>query len=222
MGGLDRNNSQTPWGCGNDLRSVISKHLSQIKFMGTFCEIALMWTSQNTLDDKSNLVQNCHQPQWGTSGAHRTHVGTMLAPWNCLSGSFLIGGYGTSDISERVCSGVKCNGRLGLAQIYLLFQASLQDSTRFAVYEGHRTGAFTAQIIMQSIDVLFFKKLCVDNRDSIEECSGEMSHPQNWLPYRRIYRCNWMSSHQRSNVDTVTNRDQETIVMAFGYFINMD
>ena len=36
---------------------VISKHMLQIKFVRTFCDIALRWMLENTYDDKSTLVQ---------------------------------------------------------------------------------------------------------------------------------------------------------------------
>ena len=40
-----------------NLKSVISEHMSWISFMITSCEIALRWMQQNTFDDKSTSVQ---------------------------------------------------------------------------------------------------------------------------------------------------------------------
>ena len=42
---------------GSNFKSVISKHMLWITFMGTSCEIALRWIPQNIFDDKSTLVQ---------------------------------------------------------------------------------------------------------------------------------------------------------------------
>ena len=45
------------WWCGSDFKNVISEQLLQIKFKKTSCDIALMWMPENSLDDKSTLVQ---------------------------------------------------------------------------------------------------------------------------------------------------------------------
>ena len=51
-------NSLAPGRCDCNLKSVISEHMLQIKFMSsTSVEIALRWMPQNTFDDKSTLVQ---------------------------------------------------------------------------------------------------------------------------------------------------------------------
>ena len=39
-----------------------------------------------TLQDKISLIARFMGPTWGPSGADRTQVGPMLAPWNLLSG----------------------------------------------------------------------------------------------------------------------------------------
>ena len=44
-------NSFTPGRCGSNYKSVISKHMLQIKFMSTSWEIALRGMPQNTFDD---------------------------------------------------------------------------------------------------------------------------------------------------------------------------
>ena len=55
--GMERLNSLAPGRCGNHFKSVISKHMLWIKFMGTSCEIALRRMPQNTFDNKPTLVQ---------------------------------------------------------------------------------------------------------------------------------------------------------------------
>ena len=50
-------NTQSPGKYGSNLKSVISKHMLQIKFMSNSCEIALYQMPQNTFDDKPTLVQ---------------------------------------------------------------------------------------------------------------------------------------------------------------------
>ena len=40
----------------SDFKSVISKPMLRVNFMGTSYEIALMWMRQNTFDGKSKLV----------------------------------------------------------------------------------------------------------------------------------------------------------------------
>ena len=51
-------NSLAPGRCGsNFIKSIISEHMLWIKVRGTSCKMALRWMSQNTVDDKSTLVQ---------------------------------------------------------------------------------------------------------------------------------------------------------------------
>ena len=50
--------------CCSDFKSAISKHILQIKFIRTSCEMALRQMPQNMFHDKSALVQamaSCHQ-----------------------------------------------------------------------------------------------------------------------------------------------------------------
>ena len=50
-------NSLAPGRCGNNFKSMMFKHILQIKFMGTCCEIALRWIPQNSFDNMSTLLQ---------------------------------------------------------------------------------------------------------------------------------------------------------------------
>ena len=49
--------SLVPWRYGNNIKSAISGLMSRITFMTTSCKIALRWMPQDTLDDKSSLLQ---------------------------------------------------------------------------------------------------------------------------------------------------------------------
>ena len=50
-------NSLATGRCGSSFKGVISKHMLQIKFMSTFCEITHRRMPLNTSDDKSIVVQ---------------------------------------------------------------------------------------------------------------------------------------------------------------------
>ena len=50
-------NSLVPGRCGNDFKSVISRHMLLIESMKIACEIAPRWMTQITCEDKSILVQ---------------------------------------------------------------------------------------------------------------------------------------------------------------------
>ena len=45
-----------PWKWGNSFKSVIFRHMLQIKFMNTSCKITPRWMPQSTFDDKSALI----------------------------------------------------------------------------------------------------------------------------------------------------------------------
>ena len=67
-------------------------------------------------------------PTWGPSGADRTQVGSMLAPWTLLSGSVKLAGYWSLD--NRISKVVKYNG--------ILFYLCCHDGRLPGIYNYQR------------------------------------------------------------------------------------
>ena len=72
------------WSMKHEELTSLSRDISGIDFAAT------VWSGYNAVNSFTTpLITRFMGPAWGPSGADRTQVGPMLAPWTLLSGTFI-------------------------------------------------------------------------------------------------------------------------------------